>query len=269
MYKSADTSHRNWNEEALKYQPHVFEVVTRKMTPEEEQKFQGVVEVKKKIPNLPKLNKAECERLLESGMSKTKIMSLYGLNPGTFYTMIAEWGLKGWKPTKVISENIIDIAPAATIEQEPTAAVGETDEEVAAEFEFVEEDLSFGDENHITDVDKMVDEPNERDMVDHPPHYTQGNIECIDAIRAAVEGLSGFEAYCSGTMLKYNWRWKHKNGIEDLDKLIWYAERLKSEIAKKQDVVQILKMKKDIPTVIEYNGLAYVLDNRTPRKRNG
>jgi hypothetical protein len=262
MYRANDTSHRNWNEEALKHQPHVFEVVTRKMTPEEEQKFQGVVEVKKKMPNLPKLNKAECERLLESGMSKTKIMSLYGLNPGTFYTMIAEWGLKGWKPTKAISENIIDIAPIDTAEQEPTTAVGETEEEVAAaEFEFVEEDLPFS-------VDEL-DEREERDMVDHPPHYTQGDIECIDAIRAAVEGLNGFEAYCSGTMLKYNWRWKHKNGIEDLDKLIWYAERLKSEIAKKQDVVQILKMKKDIPTVIEYNGLAYVLDNRTSRKRNG
>ena len=67
-------------------------------------------------------------------------------------------------------------------------------------------------------------------MVDHPPHYTRGDIECIDAIRSAVAGLSGFEAYLSGTMLKYNWRWQHKNGVEDIDKLIWYANRLKQEL---------------------------------------
>lgn len=71
------------------------------------------------------------------------------------------------------------------------------------------------------------------DNVNHPQHYTQGDIECIDAIKAATAGLSGFEAYLSGTMLKYNWRWPHKNGIEDLQKMIWYANRLIEELKKK------------------------------------
>jgi hypothetical protein len=34
---------------------------------------------------------------------------------------------------------------------------------------------------------------NAEDMVNHPPHYTQGDIECIDAIKAATKGLNGFE----------------------------------------------------------------------------
>ena len=50
-----------------------------------------------------------------------------------------------------------------------------------------------------------------------PNHYKQGGIECIDAIRAAL-GKEGFEAYCVGNVIKYNWRYKHKNGLEDLKK---------------------------------------------------
>lgn len=67
------------------------------------------------------------------------------------------------------------------------------------------------------------------DNVNHPKHYTQGGIECIDAIKAAVQGLSGFEAHCTGTIIKYLWRWKWKNGVEDLKKARWYLDRLIAE----------------------------------------
>ena len=66
----------------------------------------------------------------------------------------------------------------------------------------------------------------DEDMVNHPPHYTQGGIECIEAIKAATTGLDGFEAYVTGTAIKYLWRWKHKNGIEDLEKAQWYINQL-------------------------------------------
>ena len=65
------------------------------------------------------------------------------------------------------------------------------------------------------------------DMVNHPPHYTAGKVECIEAIAAATTELSGEEAYCTGAAIKYLWRWKFKNGIEDLDKAIWYINRIK------------------------------------------
>ena len=67
------------------------------------------------------------------------------------------------------------------------------------------------------------------DNVNHPAHYTQGGVECIDAIEAAVSELSGIEAVCTGNAIKYLWRWKRKNGIEDLKKARWYVDRLIEE----------------------------------------
>lgn len=67
------------------------------------------------------------------------------------------------------------------------------------------------------------------DNVNHPEHYTQGGIECIQAIEASL-GKEGFAAYCKGNVLKYLWRYEHKNGIEDLKKaevyLKWMIEEL-------------------------------------------
>lgn len=63
------------------------------------------------------------------------------------------------------------------------------------------------------------------DMVNHPPHY-QGKIECIEAIEEATKGLSGIEAACTANTIKYLWRWKKKNGIEDLKKAHWYLNHL-------------------------------------------
>jgi hypothetical protein len=62
------------------------------------------------------------------------------------------------------------------------------------------------------------------DAVNHPPHYTAGEIECIDAIRAAL-GREGFIAYCRGNVIKYVWRCVHKGGVEDLKKAKWYQEK--------------------------------------------
>lgn len=66
----------------------------------------------------------------------------------------------------------------------------------------------------------------QNDMVNHPSHYTQGGIECIDALEAATSGLTGIEAVCTANAIKYLWRWKQKNGIEDLEKARWYINRM-------------------------------------------
>ena len=66
------------------------------------------------------------------------------------------------------------------------------------------------------------------DAVNHPSHYTQGDIECIDALKAAL-GSEGFKQYCRGACLKYLWRTEHKNGLEDLQKCAWYLNRLIAE----------------------------------------
>ena len=59
----------------------------------------------------------------------------------------------------------------------------------------------------------------------NPDHY-KGAVECIDAIAVATEGLQGIEAFCTGNAIKYLWRWKKKNGREDLEKAQWYINRL-------------------------------------------
>ena len=61
--------------------------------------------------------------------------------------------------------------------------------------------------------------------VQHPSHYTQGGIECIDAIRASMTA-DGFCDYCKGNIIKYIWRWRDKGGIEDLRKASVYLDWL-------------------------------------------
>lgn len=72
----------------------------------------------------------------------------------------------------------------------------------------------------------------EKDMVNHPTHYTNGGIECIDALEAATTGLEGIEAVCTANAIKYLWRWKNKNGKEDLQKAIWYINHLINSLDK-------------------------------------
>jgi hypothetical protein len=71
------------------------------------------------------------------------------------------------------------------------------------------------------------------DNVNKPPHYNQAGIECIDAIEAATG--TGFEFYLQGNILKYLWRYRYKNQIEDLKKAQWYLNKL---IEVKQDADQ-------------------------------
>lgn len=63
------------------------------------------------------------------------------------------------------------------------------------------------------------------DNVNHPDYYTFGEIECIDAIHAAL-GNDGFMSYCEGNVIKYLWRHRLKGGVESLDKARWYLDRM-------------------------------------------
>lgn len=63
------------------------------------------------------------------------------------------------------------------------------------------------------------------DSVLKPEHYNTGIIEAIDYIENQL-GKEKFTGYLEGNMLKYNHRWKYKNGVEDLKKAQWYLARL-------------------------------------------
>ena len=68
-------------------------------------------------------------------------------------------------------------------------------------------------------------ENEEHDNVNSPSHY-QGKVECIECIESATDGLNGIEAFCTGNAIKYLYRWKKKNGIEDLKKAKWYIDKI-------------------------------------------
>ena len=74
-------------------------------------------------------------------------------------------------------------------------------------------------------------------MVDHPPHYNNGHIECIEAIEAMLTP-DEFVGYLRGNSLKYRWRFRYKKKpIEDLRKARWYEERLLKFLMENQDVL--------------------------------
>ena len=63
------------------------------------------------------------------------------------------------------------------------------------------------------------------DLVSHPAHYTSGEIQCIDAIKASMSKLE-YEGFLKGNLIKYTWRYRKKGGLQDLQKANWYLDRL-------------------------------------------
>ncbi len=64
-------------------------------------------------------------------------------------------------------------------------------------------------------------------MVSHPEHYiSETGLEVIDVIEAFTFDLKGIEATDTGNIIKYICRWKKKNGIQDLEKAMWYLQHL-------------------------------------------
>ena len=67
-------------------------------------------------------------------------------------------------------------------------------------------------------------------IIDKRDYYNRGKIEAIDAIESACTGLSGFEGFLTGTVLKYMFRWRWKGtAVADLRKARYYLDRLIAE----------------------------------------
>lgn len=87
-------------------------------------------------------------------------------------------------------------------------------------------------QNHLNVLDRLeaatAVKKEAHDAVNSPPHYRQGDVECIDAIESALTAEE-FRGYCKGNALKYIWREKHKGQDESLKKAIWYLNRALGE----------------------------------------
>jgi hypothetical protein len=70
-------------------------------------------------------------------------------------------------------------------------------------------------------------------MVNHPEHYNQGDIECIDALEACST-KEEFLGWLRLTAIKYLWRAQEKGEqIQDLEKAKWYIDRYKKAVTPK------------------------------------
>jgi hypothetical protein len=72
----------------------------------------------------------------------------------------------------------------------------------------------------------------EVDLVNSPPHYKQGPIECIDAIESFL-GFDAFRDFLRGQIVKYQWRLTQKgSALENAQKAQWYSNRLVVHLSK-------------------------------------
>ena len=83
------------------------------------------------------------------------------------------------------------------------------------------------DMRHLEYMQYMAEKENnmaKQDMVNSPIHYNKAGIETIDALEAML--VDGFDYYLQGNIVKYLWRFRYKNGVEDLKKAQWYLNKL-------------------------------------------
>ena len=76
---------------------------------------------------------------------------------------------------------------------------------------------------------------NDQMVIAHNHYQSSKGIEVIDVIEAFTEGLVGIEATDTGNAIKYICRWKDKNGIQDLEKAVWYINHLIHHLKAKGD----------------------------------
>lgn len=80
------------------------------------------------------------------------------------------------------------------------------------------------------------------DHVNHPNHYEMvGPFESFDAIVESL-GIDGARYFCQGNIIKYQMRYKQKNGEEDLKKRHWYS-RMDQMLAKCKTIEDYYKLK--------------------------
>jgi hypothetical protein len=64
------------------------------------------------------------------------------------------------------------------------------------------------------------------DIINHPTHYTNGGMECIDEMQL-IFGRTATMNFCLLNAWKYRKRAMYKNGQEDMDKSDWYIAKYK------------------------------------------
>lgn len=71
----------------------------------------------------------------------------------------------------------------------------------------------------------MKDMEEKKEMVNHPSHYNQGGMECIDGLIGAF-GKKEVATFCKINAMKYIWRLGHKDEeAQEIGKIKWYLDK--------------------------------------------
>lgn len=191
------------------------------------------------------------------GETFSSIERAWGMKYNTIHNWVKKWGLKGLTPEKaqalldrpmepvpvdpepeLLREKNTTSRPATELELlnkaerelerlsgEMEKLTTERDQLLKCQAEWKEQEenlLRYIDDLEAERTDRMapVTATLEADM------QPARSIECIEAIEAATVGLEGAEAYSTGAVIESLWRWKRKNGLEDLKKARLYLDRL-------------------------------------------
>lgn len=75
------------------------------------------------------------------------------------------------------------------------------------------------------------------DNVNHPKHYEgHTSLECIEVMKV-IFGDKAVYDFCLCNSFKYLWRYKNKNGEEDIKKARWYLNYVQHDIERDGDYV--------------------------------
>lgn len=74
------------------------------------------------------------------------------------------------------------------------------------------------------------------DNVNHPSHYEGStSLECIQCMEVAM-GKQAVADFCLCNAFKYLWRYKNKNGKEDVSKARWYLDHVLHYMERNEDL---------------------------------
>ena len=62
------------------------------------------------------------------------------------------------------------------------------------------------------------------DNVNHPVHYNSSGIHCDCGRQIECIDVTRHHSFNIGNAMKYLWRFRFKNGLEDLQKARWYLD---------------------------------------------
>lgn len=99
----------------------------------------------------------------------------------------------------------------------------------------------LGDENYCKHCGYLLDDDGycleclEEDFTEDPMHQQVGGTHYKDMAIQPIEFiLANNLPFCEGNIIKYTCRYKQKNGVEDLRKVIHYAEMLIASLEDRQ-----------------------------------